>query len=191
MIIIIIIIETIIKIIIIIIISNNNNNNNENNNNNNNNKKNKNYNNDNQNNNNNDNKNKKNNNNNNKNHNNNNNNNNNNDNNNNNNNNKNITLPILSIESSLLEAIEYFIPLPALRAIYSRSLASIAELRQVTSLFLKLDSYYPEENVDPISLQPFFYLLQQTLAETGGFLRQFLVDDKVKKYFTNIHLNTK
>ena len=88
--------------------------------------------------------------------------------------------PILSIESALLEAVEYFIPLPALRAIYSRSLTSIAELRQVTSLFLKLDSYFPEENVDPISLQPFFYLLQQILAETGGFLRQFLVDDKVR-----------
>lgn len=82
-------------------------------------------------------------------------------------------------DSALLEAAEYFIPLPALRAIYSGSLQSIAEIRRVTSLFLRLDSYYPEENLDPISLQPFFYLLQQVLAETGGFLRQFLVDDKV------------
>ena len=85
-------------------------------------------------------------------------------------------------ESALLEAAEYFIPLPALRSIYSGSLNSIAELRQVTSLFLHLDSYLPERNQDPISLQPFFYLLQQVLSETGGFLRQFLVDDKVLHY---------
>ena len=82
-------------------------------------------------------------------------------------------------ESALYEAAEYFIPLPALRAIYSGSLNSIAELRQVTTLFLNLDSYLPEQNHDPITLQSFFYLLQQILSETGGFLRQFLVDDKV------------
>ena len=82
-------------------------------------------------------------------------------------------------ESALYEAAEYFIPLPALRAIYSGSLNSIAELRQVTTLFLNLDSYLPEKNQDPISLQSFFFLLQQILSETGGFLRQFLVDDKV------------
>ena len=85
-------------------------------------------------------------------------------------------------ESALYEAAEYFIPLPALRAIYSGSLTSIAELRQVTTLFLNLDSYLPEKNQDPISLQSFFFLLQQILSETGGFLRQFLVDDKVS-YF--------
>lgn len=84
------------------------------------------------------------------------------------------------LETALLEAAEYFIPLPALRAIYSGSLKSIAELRQVTSLFLHLDSYVTLGDQDPISLQPFFYLLQQILSETGGFLRQFLVDDKVR-----------
>ena len=81
--------------------------------------------------------------------------------------------------SAVLEAAEYFIPLPALRAIYSGSLQSIAEIRHVTSLFLRLDSYFPEMNLDPITLQPFFFLLQTVLMETGGFLRQFLVDDKV------------
>jgi hypothetical protein len=85
-----------------------------------------------------------------------------------------------TLETALLEAAEYFIPLPALRAIYSGSLRSIAELRQVTSLFLHLDSYVTVGDQDPISLQPFFYLLQQILSETGGFLRQFLVDDKVR-----------
>ena len=90
-------------------------------------------------------------------------------------------------ESALYEAAEYFIPLPALRAIYSGSLNSIAELRQVTTLFLNLDSYLPEQNHDPITLQSFFYLLQQILSETGGFLRQFLVDDKVS-FYTRINV---
>jgi hypothetical protein len=91
-------------------------------------------------------------------------------------------------ESALYEAAEYFIPLPALRAIYSGSLNSIAELRQVTTLFLNLDSYLPEKNQDPISLQSFFFLLQQILSETGGFLRQFLVDDKVSLLCIDLNL---
>lgn len=90
-------------------------------------------------------------------------------------------------ESALYEAAEYFIPLPALRAIYSGSLNSIAELRQVTTLFLNLDSYLPEKNQDPISLQSFFFLLQQILSETGGFLRQFLVDDKVSLSYIDLN----
>ena len=46
-------------------------------------------------------------------------------------------------------------------------------------MFLKLDSYSPEDHRDPISLQSFFFLLQDVLEDSGGFLRQFLVDDKV------------
>ena len=84
------------------------------------------------------------------------------------------------LTSRVLEAAEYFVPRPALSAIYSGSLDNISELRQVTTMFLHLDSYSPVVHVDPISLQPFFYLLQQILDETGGFLRQFLVDDKVR-----------
>jgi hypothetical protein len=85
----------------------------------------------------------------------------------------------VELSSKVLEAAEYFVPRPALSAIYSASLDSISELRQVTTMFLRLDSYSPLLHEDPISLQPFFYLLQQVLDETGGFLRQFLVDDKV------------
>lgn len=84
------------------------------------------------------------------------------------------------LSSRVLEAAEYFVPRPALSAIYSGSLDNISELRQVTTMFLHLDSYSPTVHEDPISLQPFFYLLQQILDETGGFLRQFLVDDKVR-----------
>ena len=60
-----------------------------------------------------------------------------------------------------------------------RHLETIAELRQVTTMFLKLDTYSTHAHEDPLSLQNFFYLLQTVLEESGGFLRQFLVDDKV------------
>jgi class 3 adenylate cyclase len=45
-------------------------------------------------------------------------------------------------------------------------------------MFFKLDSYNPVTYEDPITLQPFFFMAQQALAESGGFMRQFLVDDK-------------
>ena len=51
-------------------------------------------------------------------------------------------------------------------------------LPQVTTLFLKLDSYDKTAHADPLSLQPFFLLFQEVLDQSGGFLRQFLVDDK-------------
>jgi hypothetical protein len=49
-------------------------------------------------------------------------------------------------------------------------------------MFLKLDSYSAAVHApDPLSLQPFVHLLQSVLEEAGGFLRQFLVDDKVRE----------
>ena len=80
--------------------------------------------------------------------------------------------------SDAIEAAEYFVPYPALNAIYADSLDSLAELRQVTTIFLKLDSYSPIRHENPLTLQPFFLLLQEILTESGGMLRQFLVDDK-------------
>jgi hypothetical protein len=88
--------------------------------------------------------------------------------------------PKVEFSSRVLEAAEYFVPRPALSAIYSSSLDSISELRQVTTMFLRLDTYSHVLHQDPVSLQPFFLLLQQVLDESGGFLRQFLVDDKVR-----------
>lgn len=88
--------------------------------------------------------------------------------------------PKVEFSSRVLEAAEYFVPRPALSAIYSSSLDTISELRQVTTMFLRLDTYSHVLHQDPISLQPFFLLLQQVLDESGGFLRQFLIDDKVR-----------
>eukprot|EP00981_Chlorochromonas_danica_P015276 scaffold11522_cov239-Ochromonas_danica.AAC.3 len=62
---------------------------------------------------------------------------------------------------NIIEAAALFVPRPVLAAVYSESLEHIAELHQ-----------------DPSSLQPFFLMAQQVLFEAGGFLRQFLVDDK-------------
>ena len=88
-------------------------------------------------------------------------------------------LTSLLFTSTLLSSFLITKSIPKLRHFFLFFLYSIPELRQVTTLFLRLDSYHPEESQDPVSLQPLFYLLQQILADTGGFLRQFLVDDKV------------
>lgn len=81
-------------------------------------------------------------------------------------------------QMSLLEAAATFVPRPILAAVYSESLDHIGELRQVTTMFLSLDSYSATEHRDPSSLQPFFLTAQKFLFDAGGFLRQFLVDDK-------------
>lgn len=52
------------------------------------------------------------------------------------------------------------------------------ELRRVSSLFLRLDSYDEAADDSPPYLHEFFGTLQRTLQETGGFMRQFLMDDK-------------
>ena len=96
--------------------------------------------------------------------------------------------PKVEFSSRVLEAAEYFVPRPALSAIYSSSLDTISELRQVTTMFLRLDTYSHVLHQDPVSLQPFFLLLQQVLDESGGFLRQFLIDDKVRYLDVNSDL---
>ncbi|CAM9968220.1 unnamed protein product, partial [Hapterophycus canaliculatus] len=54
----------------------------------------------------------------------------------------------------------------------------MAEMRTVTTLFVKLDSYSPEKHKNLLSLQIHLTTIQKILAEHEGFLRQFLVDDK-------------
>jgi hypothetical protein len=78
----------------------------------------------------------------------------------------------------MVETAALFVPGPVLVAICNDALDEIAELRNVTTIFLSLDSYDPVIHRDPASLQPFFKLAQKILDESGGFLRQFLVDDK-------------
>jgi len=70
------------------------------------------------------------------------------------------------------------VPLPVLRAIASDTLSDLAEIRTVTTLFLRLDSYCTREMVMVSDMQPFFLAMQRCLDECGGMLRQFLIDDK-------------
>ena len=80
--------------------------------------------------------------------------------------------------NDLYDIMQYFVPLPAFNALSSGSLENIAELRIITVMFLRLDSYSSTLHQDPVTLQPFFLLFQEVLSESDGFLRQFLVDDK-------------
>ena len=54
----------------------------------------------------------------------------------------------------------------------------LAALREVTTMFMSWDSYDETEHKDLLQLQKFFFAAQKVLAESAGFIRQFLVDDK-------------
>ena len=71
-----------------------------------------------------------------------------------------------------------FIPNPVLKSLKSGSLMFLAELRELTTLFLSLDSFDNSMHKDPQKLQPVFLAFMSALRASGGFLRQFLVDDK-------------
>jgi class 3 adenylate cyclase len=81
-------------------------------------------------------------------------------------------------EAEFMQTISKFVPRPVLNAVHTECLDLIGELRQVTTMFVGLDSYSAVDNKDPCTLQPFFLMAQTILHESGGFLRQFLVDDK-------------
>ena len=71
-----------------------------------------------------------------------------------------------------------FVPPCVNAAVLGGSFSFLSELREVTTMFLLLDSYSPKKNKDLLTLQPFFFGIQEILKQTGGFMRQFLVDDK-------------
>lgn len=79
---------------------------------------------------------------------------------------------------TVVDAAKLFVSRPVLSAIYSDSLDRTAELRQVVTMFVSLDSYSPADHKDPLELQPFFKVVQEALHQSGGYLRQFVVDDK-------------
>ena len=71
-----------------------------------------------------------------------------------------------------------FVPSPVSAAIAAGSFDVLSELRQVTTLFLKLESYSRTKHRDLLSLQPFYSGVQGFIDSSGGYMRQFLVDDK-------------
>ena len=74
--------------------------------------------------------------------------------------------------------IVHFVPKPVQQALTSGFMGLLAELREVTTAFVKFDSYNAEQHGEPLALQPYLFICQEILSEHGGFLRQFLVDDK-------------
>jgi class 3 adenylate cyclase len=89
-----------------------------------------------------------------------------------------------SVESSRLGLVcdphlSCFVPSLVRNAIAAGSFESFNEIREVTTLFLRLDNFSSQGNaVDLLSLQPSFLGMQRILHDNGGHLRQFLVDDK-------------
>jgi class 3 adenylate cyclase len=83
-----------------------------------------------------------------------------------------------SNDARFLNTISLFVPLPVSTGIKSGSFDYLAELREVTTMFMKWDSYNEEEHRDLLSLQACLSAAQEVIAESGGFMRQFLVDDK-------------
>jgi len=84
----------------------------------------------------------------------------------------------LPANTELNEMVKLFVPKPVKDAVASSAFSVMAELREVTTVFLKLDSYDTETHRNPLSLQPFFLMAQKVIVSNGGYLRQFLIDDK-------------
>lgn len=80
--------------------------------------------------------------------------------------------------TAYLDSISRFVAKPVLNAIYTESVDQLGELRTVTVMFLSVDSYDPTLNQDGSIFQEFFYMAQKVLSDSGGYLRQFLIDDK-------------
>lgn len=84
----------------------------------------------------------------------------------------------LSLAEESAREIISCVPRPVLQGIITNSLSGLSEMRTVTTLFLKLDSFSFDEFTDHTSLDEFFINMQKCLFESGGMLRQFLIDDK-------------
>ncbi|RYG70163.1 adenylate/guanylate cyclase domain-containing protein [archaeon] len=83
-----------------------------------------------------------------------------------------------SSKPEYMRMVSSFIPLPVTLAFESGGLRYLAEIREVTTMFMKWDCYDPYTHRNLVSLQSAFFSVQSILDEAGGFLRQFLVDDK-------------
>jgi class 3 adenylate cyclase len=89
------------------------------------------------------------------------------------------TSPIVESQSvSLASHIVSFLPRTVLEGISLGLLDQLSELRTVTTLFLKVENSNFTDHVEPTLLHQFFYTMQECLADGGGYLRQFLFDDK-------------
>ena len=81
-------------------------------------------------------------------------------------------------DPQFLTAIRHFVPMPVSDGLKSGNFDYLAELREVTTMFMSWDSYNEEVHSDLLSLQNIFLAAQKILIQSGGFIRQFLIDDK-------------
>ena len=85
----------------------------------------------------------------------------------------------ISDDAPFMNQMRKFVPGPVLDALETKNFKNCAQLREVTTMFIKLDTFEPATMVENIpSLQKFFFMAQGVLAEAGGWMRQFLIDDK-------------
>ena len=70
------------------------------------------------------------------------------------------------------------VPQPVREALTAGTFRGLSELRTVTTLFLKLETYSTDKYCNLSDLQPFVLAMQECLEECGGMLRQFIIDDK-------------
>lgn len=71
-----------------------------------------------------------------------------------------------------------FCPLPVMHGLRANNLEFVAELRCVTTVFMKWDSYNGVKHRNLLELQDNFVCVQEVIYNAGGYIRQFLVDDK-------------
>lgn len=84
----------------------------------------------------------------------------------------------IGINTAHFTQIYNFVPYPVLSALASGTFDMLREFRSIITLFMNLDSYSPVEHKDLIPLQPFYYAMQNIVYENGGYIRQFIIDDK-------------
>lgn len=70
------------------------------------------------------------------------------------------------------------VPLPIMHSLANSTFETLAQLRDVTTMFMKFDGYSYNEHANTVNIQKYFFEAQKILDQSGGFLRQFLVDDK-------------
>eukprot|EP01034_Spumella_vulgaris_P027574 gene27574-34317_t len=80
--------------------------------------------------------------------------------------------------SDVVSQIETLIPSNVIQGLKNKDFGRLAELREVTTMFMKWESYDSETHKDLVSLQRYYVSAQEILSKSGAFIRQFLVDDK-------------
>ena len=70
------------------------------------------------------------------------------------------------------------VPLPIMHSLANSTFDTLAQIRDVTTMFMKFDGYSYNEHSNTVTFQKYFFEAQKILEQNGGFLRQFLVDDK-------------